>query len=258
MINKIRRAVSVSLGIAVVMGVSTDASAANVVTTWGPLTVAGFTGSGSVPRYAWDGNNNRSSITGKFNYGWQHNSDFYLFSVADASSVGIKMTSPVGGINPAFTLWTATSRGVGHTYNQVGPTPYFLPDGESGFVGYANAGPTGWTNGYGLDGSGLGGVVGTGSGGTATVAAATSTSAGLADLVIGSLGPGNYMLGVGGSCNTAAPPCSVSTAGFSYNLSLTNLGAPVPIPAAVWLFGSALAGLGWVGRGKRKPPAHDA
>jgi len=26
------------------------------------------------------------------------------------------------------------------------------------------------------------------------------------------------------------------------------VGAPIPIPGAVWLFGSALAGLGWLGR----------
>jgi hypothetical protein len=40
-----------------------------------------------------------------------------------------------------------------------------------------------------------------------------------------------------------------------YILNISQAAAPVPIPAAVWLFGSALAGLGVIGRRKDKPAA---
>jgi len=33
--------------------------------------------------------------------------------------------------------------------------------------------------------------------------------------------------------------------------SLTVVSSPVPVPAAFWLFGSAIAGLGFVGRNRR-------
>ena len=41
-----------------------------------------------------------------------------------------------------------------------------------------------------------------------------------------------------------------SSSPFQSVISVDNLmvGSPVPVPAAVWLFGSALAGLGWVRR----------
>lgn len=253
--KKIRKAIVAGLGIAALSGTSFSANAAGAVFQLGVLTSAGFTGSGATPQFSWDGQNNKQTPSGPLvaNYGWQHSSDWYVFSVSAASQVEIKMTTPATGINPAFTLWSATNRNIGHAYNQVGITPYFLPSGGTSFVGYANSGPTGWTNGYGLDGSGLGGVVGSGSGGNVTVTKTTATTPGLAGLVIDNLGVGNYLIAVGGSCHPNDATCNAQTT--NYNLSIKQLGAPVPIPPAIWLFGSTLAGLGVFGRRKGKNPA---
>ncbi|MBS1214056.1 MAG: hypothetical protein H6R26_2673 [Proteobacteria bacterium] len=70
------------------------------------------------------------------------------------------------------------------------------------------------------------------------------------------LEPGWYAMTAGGSCaDFTCTPTSVPTG--SYNLKiLANAGvtAPsaVPVPAAVWLFGSALAGMGIIGRRKQQ------
>lgn len=57
------------------------------------------------------------------------------------------------------------------------------------------------------------------------------------------LAAGDYTLYIGG--NT-----SDTSAGKNFALSISA--SPVPVPAAVWLFGSALAGLGAIGRRKDK------
>ena len=230
--KKIRKAIVAGLGITALAGVHAQSQAA-AVTDFGILTPTVQTNSGSVSKYAWDGQNNGS-------FGWQHNSFWYSFKVASAGNVDIKLTTPVGGINPAFSVWKATNPGTGHQYNQVGVTSYFLPDGQTSFVGYANAGPTGWTNGAGLP-------IGSGSGGTVTVNAANSTTAGLAELVLNSPAADTYLLAVGGSCHSVNCPNSNS----NYTLAVSQ--TAVPIPAAVWLFGSALAGLGVFGRRRAKP-----
>jgi len=50
-----------------------------------------------------------------------------------------------------------------------------------------------------------------------------------------------------GSAHGAVGPDPSVTVGMD-NLTITASGAPVPLPAAIWLFGSALAGLGWLRR----------
>jgi hypothetical protein len=72
------------------------------------------------------------------------------------------------------------------------------------------------------------------------------TAAGTGEALLGFfLPPGTYSIAAGGErCNTDAPSC---TAPF-YSGTLSLSATAVPLPAALWLFGSALAGLGWFGR----------
>lgn len=77
--------------------------------------------------------------------------------------------------------------------------------------------------------------------------ASTITPGGFASLLFTNLAAGDYTLFVGGnySGGTGAPG--------KYTVNLTA--SPVPIPAAVWLFGSAMAGLIGFGRRNNKSAA---
>jgi hypothetical protein len=240
--KKIRKAIVASLGIASLAGVSSS-SMAFALTDMGLLstTVTSINGpAGVITKYAWDGNNNA-------NFGWQHNSAWYGFAVAGDGNVEIKMVVPAKGVNPAFSVWNAQDQDTGHKYNQVGVTSYFAPNPgvPLSFVGYANSGPTGWINGAGE-------LIGSGSGGTVNVTAPTATTGGLADLILYGLAPGHYIMAVGGSCHTANCPSPLGTI-TTYTISAVQ--TAVPTPAAVWLFGSALAGLGVFGHRKGQDAA---
>jgi hypothetical protein len=150
--------------------------------------------------------------------------------------------------------------GVGWTQVDVSPTKqgaFLLVGGVTGFEGYANSGTTfansaGDNVGHGSSGSSYG----------------TTAGHDWAELNI-SLAAGNYLLAIGNSCFTLAN-CGnevtqrvVLDSNFNiitnetnpsgrwnnadYKLSITS----VPVPGAVWLFGSALAGL----VGLRRRPA---
>jgi hypothetical protein len=181
--------------------------------------------------------------------------------------------------NPAFSLWTGGSQPVTtdgggfHRYNQVrgpsgpgetSPTNDELANsggvlaGSDGWVGYANAGFV-VTN---ADGDTLdhGGV----NGNTAWLADPgasswsysqlnqnhSSTALDYASLSLIGLKAGHYLLSLGGSCGSPNPTSSCGT-GQNYGFRVETATAPVPLPAAVWLFGSAAAGL--IGIGRRKP-----
>jgi hypothetical protein len=188
-------------------------------------------------------------------------------------------------IHPAFTVWsmsgsTFTSTGssnnpttvqsplaYGYTtggnnntmgFNQVAAPAtgnngqFLLAGGVNGIVGYSNSGYAGWYNGNG-DYVGLG---------TAGASSGINGDGYLwTDLTL-NLNPGSYLIAVGGSCvdlvncgpyqirTTIATGATSTVYGTGWHeLSVSA----VPIPAAVWLFGSALAGLGVIGR--RKDPA---
>ncbi|MGZ8218381.1 VPLPA-CTERM sorting domain-containing protein [Methylomagnum sp.] len=187
--------------------------------------------------------------------------------------------------------WT-NSIGSQHKFNQVA-TPslgnssaYLYNGGVTGFVGYANSGP-GFTNGDGdtvlgaltfgtsvkdpadltspynslvTKGSYVNPHAGSISAPYAGVNSSVNTSdasvTGHADIQLW-LPAGWYVLTGGGSC--ADFTCSPTAANSAfYNIKiLSNAGvtAPVPVPAAVWLFGSALAGMGVIGRRKDKAAA---
>lgn len=141
-------------------------------------------------------------------------------------------------------------------------------DGRDGWIGYANAGYS-FTNGDGdkvqglLAGTSNATNVGEYSGGAALTnvnSASPYVSGGSATLASGEailnlvgLKAGYYLIGWGGSCpddNGNGQNCATA-GGQAYNLTISNTGvSTVPVPAAVWLLGSALTGLGVIGRRK--------
>jgi len=283
--TKLARAVAMVLTGAALGAVALPASAQS--TFYAPNTTIGtgaptvgnlpssYTVASSTAIFAWDGHNNS---VGGVGYGWGHNSNWVVFNLAAPTALDIRMTSGTGGsgqanFNSAFTLWStagytdpAGSNGNGHTFSQVstgsaaggGPVPWLTDPtegGVTGFVGYANSGPAGWHNADSLTvGSGAE-LNGTGYVNTVTVGGHN------AELLTGVLPAGQYLIGLGGSdaCgtflgNTGLASCTGLSGSGNYSLAINQVSA-VPIPAAVWLFGSALGGLGVFGRRKDKLPA---
>lgn len=148
-------------------------------------------------------------------------------------------------------------------------------DGQAGWIGYANAGFS-FTNGDGDKIQGLtagssnasnigqygGGVSDPLNGTTLTNVNSSSAyvnggsaslSAGEAILSLAGLKAGYYLIGYAGACadnNANGQNCAVAGP-RSYQLTISNTGvSAVPLPGAVWLFGSALAGITAYGRRK--------
>jgi hypothetical protein len=242
--RKLRKALLATLGVTALAGISTHASAQTVVDL-GVLTAAGLSSSGLVAKYAWDGTNGLGGPPN--NNGWNHTTKWFMFTVDSTDTVNIKVTNTNGttGFNPAFSLFQTAGAYNGanhssHVWNQTGITgeSAFMATGSgndkvTSWLGYANSGTTGWTNGGGTG-------IGTGSAGSSVVAGTS------ADLTL-SLAAGQYLIGLGGSCYTDGSATACGTGQASFSLAVNA----VPIPAAVWLFGSALAGMGVIGRRRK-------
>lgn len=188
-------------------------------------------------------------------------------------------------LNPGFSMWTSGTNpivnGSGfHEWNQVrGPndtydfdnpgTPLATPvstnnglgspgnivNGHDGWIGTANGGPS-FTNGDG-DVVNHGALWNTaspyfnsGASGGAAGTAYSSTNFGLLNLF--DLKAGYYLIKAGGSCPDDGPGYGGTTCGQQLGKNYTLTVSSVPVPAAVWLFGSALAGMGVIGRRKKK------
>ena len=148
-------------------------------------------------------------------------------------------------------------------------------DGHDGWIGYANAGYS-FTNGDGDKIQGLlagatnttnigqyGGGAGDPLNGTAITnvngsssyvnSGSATLSTGEAILDLSGLKAGYYLIGWGGACadgNDNGQGCGTAGA-RGYDLTISNAGiSSVPLPGAVWLFGSALAGFTAFGRRK--------
>jgi hypothetical protein len=148
--------------------------------------------------------------------------------------------------------------------------------GHQGWVGYGNTG-LGFTN---LAGDAVGGVA-NGSTGSETgfVGGDFNKQAGSAITGTGSwvdssqpntialnlfgLKAGYYLINIGGTCPDGSSTClngnnyagaGGNARGYTFSVGDAQT-APVPIPAAAWLFGSALAGMGVIGRRKDKSAA---
>ncbi len=239
--NKLNKAIIGIIGAAALASASTQASAALVAFDSG---VAGTTASvtDSVSTDSW-------TFGFGVNLGWNHTINVHdLFVSGGAGNIQLtaKQTATTDAL-PGFTIWHRTS-GSGfispsHQFNQVtGPTgtnAYLTGGGVDYLVGYGNAGAT-FTNADG-DAVGHGGVSVPGSWTYGT------DGAGLAYVTLNftGLSAGTYYIMNGGSDFNSTS--GKTTGGYKLTASVSA----VPVPAAVWLFGSAITGLVGVSRRKK-------
>ncbi|CUS34277.1 exported hypothetical protein [Candidatus Nitrospira nitrosa] len=179
------------------------------------------TTAGSTPNYAgtvgslsWSDPINAGDPIGT---GWTHTSNWTALTLTEAADLTITLAANGSTLVPAFTLWS------GHQQTDNG-TP-------GGYHTYNNAGNFDWsTQGAGYDSSSLNYI------GNAT---ASGTDSSITRTF--SLGPGLYSLVFGGN-----PPAGTPGSAVAYQATLST----VPVPAAVWLFGSGLIGLAGLARRK--------
>lgn len=218
-------------------------------------------------------NSSNSGYTGNpalTNDAWGHQGAWINFQVVSATDTKITLTSAATNA-PAFTVYrtdgafdggsgsqdatnTTFQLGRPHNFNQVAQAGGLgiiwatdnsvtsaLPGNNTvnGIVetlGYANASGNSYTNGYGA-------VIGAGaydisSSNLYENGVTGSVSTGNASLELKSLASGWYTIFLGGS--------NIALAGAPINVAVSS----VPVPGAVWLFGSALVGL--MGASRRK------
>jgi hypothetical protein len=272
--RKLRKAILGILGTATLAGVSTQAGAFSS-TSMGTFSGTTLSVDGAAPFRSW------SDYGTNVNFGWVHTADWLRVQVGSASDITSGSTydvqfqlSPRGSTGPmtagGFSIWTSGTAplidGSGfHEYNQVrGPSDGGITtnnnlgtagggnivNGRNGWVGYAQNGLS-FTNGDGDAVANGGGW--NGSSPYLTNPGSSYASAGTsATLSLFGLKSGYYLIGLGGVCPDNHPSCnSTSPASRDYTFSVSTA-APIPVPAAVWLFGSALAGMGVIGRRKHK------
>jgi len=267
--HSLRKSIALALGVTAMIGVSPQASAGVSAYPGMPT----FTGTSvsitSNPAYkSW------SDYGTGLNFGWGHTASFNAIKIGSDGDIANNATFDVNfdlsneRFTTGFSIWTsgaaplATSiyDGVGaHKFNQVrgandGSVHNFalsgtygnVIDGHNGWVGYAQNGFD-FTNGDG-DLVVKGGVANMTSGVVSgySVDVSTSTSLTLFDLAAG-----YYLIGFGGACpDDLGAACMIPGSTTSSSLESTFTVSAVPVPAAVWLFGSAIAGLGFSSRRK--------
>ncbi|MCD2452529.1 VPLPA-CTERM sorting domain-containing protein [Methylicorpusculum oleiharenae] len=315
--QKLRKAVIAALGLSVMAGFSTQASAYNSFSL-GTYTGTDISLNHTTPFKAF-------SDYEAQNQGWVHTARFLTLTVGSAQDItdgktydvqlqmtgrgNLGVSGSVAIDNPSFAIWTAGANsidtgsvvGIGHAWNPTrGPNEVALDstgnpatvltneviraagvlDGHDGWIGYVNSGPAytlinsteplaggNQTNtGNPVTDSVSNGALNTTSLSWLTNPSASSTSftndyyrngnamAGVtsdyAMMLLYGLKAGNYLIATGGSCPTNVTPAAVCGTGQQFTFDVSAAPAMVPVPAAVWFFGTALLGL--VGLGRRK------
>jgi hypothetical protein len=151
---------------------------------------------------------------------WGHSADFGLFDLHHDATVTITVSSDGSDLHPAFGLWEGWDTNSDSSRHQA-----YL---NNGAVNPGAPGPLG---------SSLGNFLGWAKSDTQGTTASATLSLFLT--------AGQYTMILGGYDGTTA----------GGNLAYTATISAVPLPAAVWLFGSALAGMGVIGRRKVRPSA---
>ena len=258
--RKLNKAIINILGVAAI-SVSTQASAFTS-TSLGVFTGDTITQDGATPFKSW------SDYGAGNNKGWVHSVGWYNIQIGSAADITAGNTFDVefnlvgsGTTQPlntgGFSIWTsgtaATVDGGGfHEFNQVrGPNDGSIStndsignvvDGHDGWVGYAQNGLS-FFNG---DGDAVRNGGGWNSSSPYLTGGAASTAAG-ATLDLFGLKAGHYLIALGGVCPNGDASCINTTPTLrDYTFTVSS----VPVPGAVWLFGSAIAGL--VGFSNRK------
>lgn len=174
-------------------------------------------------------------------HSWGNALDFGLINLDKAGNLTIKVQAETGSIfQPGFTLWQgwdATSSSSKHgSWNANPNAPTTRGSAELSYIGHAST---------------------TSSNGGVDYSYDSATQA--VSITFNGLSAGKYSLWIGGNA-TGTGICGTSCTGNGSTISktestnqqyLANISVKaVPVPAAVWLFGSAIAG--FVGMGKRK------
>jgi len=270
--SSLRKSIALALGVTAMIGVSTQASAGIGAYTGMPT----FTGS-TVSYSAATAYKSWSDYGTASNFAWGHTVSWNVIQIGSDTDIENETTFDVNfdlsneSYRSGFSVWTSgaapttTSLGEGvgaHTINQVrgandGSTYNFalsgsygnIVDGHDGWVGYAQNGFD-FTNGDG-DFIANGGAANMTSGVVSGYSADASISASLTLL---DLAAGYYLVAAGGVCPdnlgaACAMPGSTASSPTDFTFTVSAVSA-VPVPAAVWLFGSAIAGLGFSSRRK--------
>jgi hypothetical protein len=156
------------------------------------------------------------SINNKWNpaNSWGNALDYGLIDLHADANLTITVAADASldsTFTPAFTLWSGWDQGTGNKHGAWNADP-FNP-GNRGATGITYAGHS-----------------------------AATTAGGSTTYTFYNLPAGEYSLWIGGNGTS-----NIST-GQQYTATIAA--APVPIPAAAWMFGSALAGIGVMGRRK--------
>ena len=233
--KKLQKAIIASLSVTALVSVSNRANALD--TYVGDLNSSVTSLAGSISPQGWNGTNNGG-------LGWGHNSSWFRLNVITEGGLDIRVDATTAGVQPAFSVWSSgnsgfdTTIGGAHSYNQVGNAPWVEAGNLLTFVGLAN-------NNLGGCGalSSCGNSHGIGPGPDASVGASVSIGSSgdfnYASLFLSNVAANSwYLIAVGGS------------GGNSGGFTISATPAAVPLPTAVWLFGSAIVGL--VGLTKRR------
>ncbi|NOT10786.1 MAG: hypothetical protein HOP23_02965 [Methylococcaceae bacterium] len=211
------------------------------------------------------------------NSSWGHAGRWFTFQLTSVNDITIRATDVTGAVKNAFTVWasganqwdggtlysTETNGGTSwsnapHSFNPTGqlgsPGTYWMssptvvspgaPDNVPGVsnmletLAYVNSGNAHSGNDWGE--TILSGVNQVSTTGTYFSGVTGSTGLDFAEMTLLNLQPGWYTIFQGGADNSV-------TGTSTFNLTVSS----VPVPAAVYLFGSALAGLMATGRRKR-------
>lgn len=162
--------------------------------------------------------------------------NWYSFSLTAAAEITLTLTSVNDGTNPAlaapaFSLYSGVL--VTDAWDDSIYAP--LPAGQRGAVNTAQSfGMTLQTDSTGADWRVID-----------FLGSATDGGTGTAQLARVLLGPGDYTVIAGGNTPYVADEAFPA---FQANIALTA----VPLPGAFWLMSAAMAGLGFIGRGKNR------
>ncbi len=147
--------------------------------------------------------------------GWTHTSRWTALTLTEATNLSITLAANGSSLVPAFSLYSGQQQTDGGI--------------NGGYHVYNNSGTFDWSTidpGYGTT--------------TMTYIGNEANLGGLSSVTkTFSLGPGQYSIVFGGN-----PPAGTPGSSVAYQATLTT----VPIPAAVWLFGSGLVGLAGLAR----------
>lgn len=259
--KRITRTLRALITTVVVTGLLMGAGTAGAHVEYIDLNLSGGLASDSMKRYGW--------IAGAdTDLGDSHQVSFFKFSLSQASLVDISMTSTQNelGLNPAFTLYAGLLGDLAHddtlfdpnnpvdgSFNKIaspvdngtatdvfGRVSPFRDTANIDFEGQFNALGS-WSMASDPEDGGVWRVL--------EYLTHKNDTTGNESLLGYFLPAGDYTIVAGGAaCNTTASSC---TSPFITGIVSLNT-SPVPVPAAMYLFGTGLAGLAGLARRRRK------